>query len=768
VTPPTAASELTSIKSAGTPTLNADGTFDVQYGIEIENTGNLNVSALQLADNLSLATQLGAAFTPSDATVTTSGVLVAPAVAVVAGTPTLPTTDATYDGTGNLFLGTDGLLKPGDSIAISFSVRIDPYAAGAPSPLTNSATASGTGPDGAVSDITDSTSAADDSGGSDDPTSVAPPTPAPALTATKSAGVPTANADGTFDVQYTIEVANSGNVLMDNLQLADNLSLASQLGATFSPSDATTTTSGVITAPVVALVSGTPTLPTANGSYDGTANLLAGTDGLLNPGDVISITFSVRINPFVAGAPSPLTNSATASGDDPTGTTTSDVTDSSNTADDSGGSDDPTSVTPPVVASELSSFKTVSSFVGNADGTSDIVFSLDIVNTGDLNVSNIQLFDDLSAPTQFGAAIVPSDATVTISGILAAPSVTALAGTPTLPTANVLYDGTGNLLSGTDGLLKPGDSITIMFTVRVDPNATGAPSTLSNSGTASGSGPDGPVSDVTDSTHSGDDTGGDDDPTAFPPASTSAELTSIKNAGTPTLNPDGTMDVQYGIEIENTGTLNVSSLQLADNLSVATQLGVAFTPSDATVTTGGVLVAPAVAAVAGTPTLPTTNTTYDGTGNLFLGTDGLLKPGDRIAVSFTVRINPYAAGAPSPLTNSATASGTGPGGPVSDVTDSTSAADDTGGSDDPTSVTPPTAGSELTSIKNAGTPTLNTDGTMDVVYGIEIENTGTLNVSSLQLADDLSLATQLGTAISPSGRGRCVGNPDVTLHQCGL
>ena len=209
---------------------------------------------------------------------------------------------------------------------------------------------------------------------------------------------------------------------------------------------------------------------------------------------------------------------------------------------------------------------------------------------------------------------------------------------------------------------------------------------------------------------------------------------------------------------ENTGSSNLTSLALVDDLSAATQLGTAF---------NGVTVAPVVSLVtnvSGNAIAPTTNgAAFTGTGTgtaLIIGTDGRIDPGDQYQVVFSVNIDPNKPGAPSALDNTATAGGTPPGGtPILD--DSNTGTDATGGSTGelptdnpggpgvPTPITPPATDDSIGAVKSATTiGTLQPDGTFDVTYTILVENTGNSNLTSLTLVDDLSAATQLGTAFN--------------------
>ena len=139
------------------------------------------------------------------------------------------------------------------------------------------------------------------------------------------ASVGVMQADGTFDVTYTIVVTNDGSIALDGLTLANDLSLGSNLGSALN---------GVVAGPVVTGAgSAGSSAPTANTSFDGTSgnsNLLTGAANALAPGDSFTVTFTVNVD---AGAVPPLTttlnNLATATGDPVNGSPT--VTDVSDT-----------------------------------------------------------------------------------------------------------------------------------------------------------------------------------------------------------------------------------------------------------------------------------------------------------------------------------------------------------------------------------------------------------------------------------------------------
>ncbi|WP_369048987.1 thrombospondin type 3 repeat-containing protein, partial [Tenacibaculum sp. UWU-22] len=781
-------SKLGSSKSVGEPTLNPDGTIDVAYTITVKNMGDSMLSSLVLEDDLTAADQLGGAFTPSSATDSSGGVLVAPVVALTntSGDSVAPTANTAYDGgsaNSGLFDATASALAPGDELTVTFTVRVDPNASGAADPLQNTATVKGTDPSGTtVSDKTDSGDEPTTNPGEDvgTPTPLTPPATNPELGSSKELVSMTSNADGTVDAVYSVLIENTGNVNINNLTLSDNLSLASQLGGAFTPSSAADSSGGVLVAPEVTLTntSENSVAPTANTAYDGgsaNSGLLLGTDGLLAPGDQVTVTFTVRVDPNASGAANPLQNTATVKGADPSGASVEDKSDSgtSPTSNAGEGVGVPTPLTPPTTNPELGSSKSAGEPTLNPDGTFDVAYTITVQNIGDVNITALTLSDNLTLINQLGSAFTPSSASDSTGGVLVAPVVALEKKDETsnsvAPTANAGYDGgiaNSGLLLGTDGLLAPGDKFTVTFTVRVDPHASGAPSPLQNTAVASGKDPSGSTTE--DRTDNGDNPTanageGVGTPTPLTPPAMTPKLGSAKSAGEPTLNTDGTLDVVYTIIVKNMGDVDIEKLTLLDDLTSPDQLGSAFTPSLASDSTGGVLVAPVVALTntSGKSVAPTANTNYSG-GNdgLLLGTDGLLAPGDYFTVTFTVRMDPHAVDAPSTLQNTATAGGTDPSGsPVVDKTDTggnpaANPGEETG---TPTPIVVPAMSPKLGSAKSASEPVANSDGTFDVVYTIVVENMGDVDIDKLTLVDDLTAADQLGGAFTASSESDSSG-----------
>ncbi|MEP1942379.1 MAG: hypothetical protein ABJJ03_04650, partial [Sulfitobacter sp.] len=168
----------------------------------------------------------------------------------------------------------------------------------------------------------------------------------------KTAGTPVRGPGGTFDVEYTLVIQNTGDFDLQNLELLDDLS--TQFGSAFSPSSASDDETGIIEAPVVTLVTdaaGTAAvLPVINSGYDGTAtNMFNGTSGTLGVGDVISVTFKARVDGSAGGS---FQNTATAGGSNLAGIAVSDLSNNAEDPDQNpGGPGVATSVTAPTIPS---------------------------------------------------------------------------------------------------------------------------------------------------------------------------------------------------------------------------------------------------------------------------------------------------------------------------------------------------------------------------------------------------------------------------------
>ncbi|MFK8024673.1 MAG: beta strand repeat-containing protein [Ilumatobacter sp.] len=693
--------------------------FALDYTFVIENTGTENLTDLTLVDDV--ATAFGTGFIGIDTTpaITDSDATTDPAVNTIG-----------YDGTNDLFAG-GGLLEPGQSITVTVSIEVDPTAGGAPLPFTNQATAGGDDAVAAtVSDLSDQGGVPDSdngAGGSDDATVAA----SAGLRVATSVSAPVAAVSGTVghvDITYTHVVLGAGFESLDTLSVTQDLPTA--FGGAFID---------VVAGPTVTNTSAS-SAPDASGTFaaTGTGDLLAG-DGTddLRPGQEFTIELTVEIDPDAAPGSLPFTDQVTGAGDPGTGAVT-DLSDSGsdpNTSNvgepgDTGGSDDPTAIDLPLIGVALDQTAAVAAASGTP-GNFDVTYVAVVQNRGSVNLTDLSIIDDAS--TRLGSAFV---------GVTTAPTVTPLDST-TAPAADPAYDGTGDLLAGalTD-VLEPGQQFSVEFEVEIDPDATGAPLTLTNQATASGDDVAGAtVSDVSDDgpdPDSDNGTAGESDATPVSVAGLGVAK-SVTGATPAASGTAGNVDIEFLFVIANVGTEPLDTLSLTDDMNTA--FGAAFV---------GIAEAPVVDD--GTATAaPDADGTFSGTGDLLDGavTD-VLDAGERFEVSVTVEAT--LASFPADPENQATASADDPADVVvTDLSDSgtdptgvnAGAAGDTGGGADPTPISAD-AIAVAKSVDDVEAASSGTPGAFDVTYRFVVANIGLSSLDQLSLVDDLD--DQLGGA----------------------
>jgi len=586
----------------------------------------------------------------------------------------LPAANAAYDGNaGSLFTGAPNTLGVGDRIEVTFTVRVDPNATTpATTTFNNQATVTGLDPSGdSVTDLSDDgADPANDPANENDVTPVAAPVTNPEL------GITT------------------GNVTLSPLTLTDDLTDSSQFGTTFAG-----IVSGSEPTVTAGLISTGSALPTTNGTaYDGTNGLITGLDGTLIPGDSYQVVFTINVNPNALNAPTTgLDNTATAGGTDPAGTA---VTDDSDTATDVDGNDTgevpgdnpggpgtgtPTPITPPTSAPQLGLSKAAGVPSLNSDGTFDIEYTLLVENTGDVDLISLSLIDDLV--TQFGDSFVASPASNNVSGVIVAPGVSVVndaAGTAiVLPTPNAAYDGSAavGMFSGAPSTLGVGDRIRIVFTVRLDPQAT-TPATVvfNNQASASSLDPAGnPVSDLSNNgTDPTNGSGGVGDQTVVSVPTTEPSLIISKElAETPIGLGAGVFRITYNMTIENDGNVDFTNLQVSDDLAAMV---------NNPIPNGGQVSNAQVSFISGTVVSPSSAYTGTGVNDLFLGTD-LFPVGAESTISLAFDFTPdnYFG----PFNNVATAAGLDPTGVLEeDGSENAASPTSTGGNGDFSSETP--------------------------------------------------------------------------------
>lgn len=473
---------------------------------------------------------------------------------------------------------------------------------------------------------------------------------APAVAVAKRVSGPVVDqGNGTFTVPFRLVVENLGTNTLGPLQVVDNL-------ATTFPAPASVVS---VSAPVTSILSGVGTL-TANAGYNGIGdtNLLTAASTSLTAGAVGQIDVDVTFDPN--GLPGPFSNQATVTATTSLGGTVDDLSDDGSDADPDGDGNgnepgagcpssdpltncenDPTPVSileaPAIGVGKV----VVGALVDHGDGTFTVNFDLRVENLGNVDLTSVQVVDDL-------AAAFPAPATIqTVSAVTAG----MVAGTGAL-TANPTYNGVGNpnLLNSAASNLAVGAIGQITVAVRFDP---GTATNFSNQASASAVSPqvvavDDPSDDALDPDTNGNgnaDEAGENDATliTLPPVPVIGLAKALVGAAVD--NGDGTYTVAFRLRIENLGNADLESVQVIDDLTANF-----FAPvTIASVTTA------VTSIVSGTGVL-TANGAYDGIGdtNLLVAASSTLAVGALGQIDFTVTFAPN--GDPGPFANQAGAS----------------------------------------------------------------------------------------------------------------
>jgi uncharacterized repeat protein (TIGR01451 family) len=700
-------------KSAGLPINNNDGSYTIPYTLTLANLGNVAINNLQVTDNLS----------------TTFGTVLFSIETGSISSQTLSVNSNFNGNTNQNLLAGSNTLAVNGTAQINFNVRITPGSN--LGPFNNTATATGTSPGGtAVTDnSTDGDNPDPDGNGNpseNDPTSVRI-VEKPVLGVAKAAGNPVNNNDGTFTIPYTLRVRNTGDVAINNLQVTDNLT------TTFGSVPFAIETGSIIS----------PTL-TVNNNFNGNQNqnLLTGTNTLA-VGAEAQITFRVRITPGTSNGP--FNNTATANGTTPGGETVTDAStdgadpdsdNDGNSANDGDGNPNNNNQATVVNIPRLGIAKQAGTVVNNGNGTYTIPYTLVVRNLGNVAINSLQVSDDLS--TTFANALDFSIQSIS---------------SPSLA-VNTSYTGRSpnqNLLQGTDNLAVDAEG-QITFDVVITPGTNLSP--FNNTARANGNTSVGPVND--DSTDGADpDPDGDGNPnndtTATSVSIVETPVLGVAKAAEPPINNnDGSYTIPYTLFVRNTGDVAISNLQVSDDLRTT------FGPVPFEIVPGTIV---------GSTGL-TVNGGFDGKGNntLLAGSDTLAVDAEG-QITFSVRITP--GNNLGPFNNTATGTGTSPGG--AQVTD-----DSTDGADpDPDGDGNPNNDTTATSVSIVETPVLgvakaaeppinNNDGSYTIPYTLLVRNTGDVAISNLQVSDDLR--TTFGTAPFEIVPGTIVGSTGLTVN----
>ena len=255
----------------------SEGNFQVTYELVVSNFGNVDLTNIQITENLA-ATYGTTPFTVNSVSSPTGNL----------------TPNPNYNGRDNINLlaGTD-TLPIGESRTIQLVITVTP--GGNLGPYNNQAQATGQSTAGPVSDQSQNGSDPDSTpngppanNGDGDPTNNNEPTPVsfninPALGVAKEVVSAVPQANGDLTVTYRIRAQNFGDATLTNLQLEENL----------------TTTFGTTPFTVNQVISPNGNL-TPNPNYNGrdNINLLAGTDTLgVNETKILDLVVTITPDP---------------------------------------------------------------------------------------------------------------------------------------------------------------------------------------------------------------------------------------------------------------------------------------------------------------------------------------------------------------------------------------------------------------------------------------------------------------------------------------
>jgi gliding motility-associated-like protein len=600
----------------------SNGSFNLTYLVTVRNYSNLALSNVQVTDNLTNTFPTPAQFSVTSAP-TATGNLVG---------------NAGFTGTGNnINLLSSGNLGAGERQSITFTVNLVPNAS--TGTFRNTAIASGQDPMGRTTTDNSSDGLNPDPDNDGNPREESP-TPFTIPTGDNNNNLPqiglakaltnvVRQANGSYNVTYTITARNFGNVALSNVQINDDLA------ATFP-------------APAQFTIVGTPTASGTlgvNSSFTGRgANINLINGGNLAVGETQTVSFTVNL---VAGATTAsYRNVATGTAQDPTGRPTTDTsTDGFNPDPNGDGNPDeniPTVLSIPADTPRIGIAKSLVSAVRQANGSFNLTYLITARNYSNVALSNVQVTDNLSntfpAPAQF-SVITPPSATGNLVG-------------------NAGFTGTGNntnlLSSGTLGI---GERQSIAFTVNVIPNAT----TASFRNTAIGRAQDPTGRTTTDNSSDGlnpdpnnDGNPDEESPTIFSlPITDNAQrpLGVAKNLQTPVRQADGSYNFTYQVTVRNFGNALITNLQVTDDLTTTFPAPAQFRVVGAPTSSGNLVTNPSFTGRAGNS-------------NLLAG-NGQLGVGESQTITFTVNVIPNTTNGAT-YRNTAIGTGTVNGNPVTD------------------------------------------------------------------------------------------------------
>ena len=268
-------------------------------------------------------------------------------------------------------------------------------------------------------------------------------------------------------------------------------------------------------------------------------------------------------------------------------------------------------------------------------------------NTGTIELTDLQLLDDLTTTATFGDAYDPTvlSGPSDRSGLITGPAIVShtLANSADLPVLNAGFLGGGtqtNLFDGTSGRLQVGEQIVVSFTIRVDAdelldNEPASDGLAQNQIQGSANSSQGPVTDLSDdglnpNTNNGEDSTNDPTPFEVP------QIRLWKSHSDAISNGDGTSTITVQLRVQNSGTVDLTNLSLTEDID--TQFGSAFiSATDPTISVPTVNPSSNIPAglINGAWNLNTALDVFD-----IAETGELLKAGDQFTIEFDVVVDP--------------------------------------------------------------------------------------------------------------------------------
>jgi uncharacterized repeat protein (TIGR01451 family)/gliding motility-associated-like protein len=511
----------------------ANGSWNIRFTSIVENCGNVNLTGIELLDDMSAMFKSPASFTMIQQPTVNSGSTLTPNTA--------------YNGStnANLLLSTSSSLAPGKIDTVVWVINLIP--SGTKGPYSTNAVAKGVGL--TIFNSVESTSDVSNNGSIIDKPNGEPTVVrlfnSPSIGLALSISDTTKLIDGSFDVTYKATVKNNGSITLNNVILRDTLTttFASPASFTVKSIKNVKTSSSVL----------------VNTAYNGnTDSRLTLPSSTMIPGQVDTICFVINVKPATLKE---FDNSAIVEG---TGTlsdaTTQKVVDRSNTGynPDAPGSKPTTLI---ITSDQTNSIQKacigialyVADSAKQVNGSYNITYHAVIRNCGNVNLQDIILCD-------------------TLSNSFTAPVVATVVGKPTLGFGSTLkvddtFNGINNtcLLNPANSTLAPNKVDTVKWTINLVLNNNNGPfrkNVSVNGKTASGE----LVSDVSNNGSDPNPIGSDPTVLNFnnlPQAliGLAKEVKEVKNIG------DGNYEVIFNFIVKNYGIKAFDKVQVQDNLS---------------------------------------------------------------------------------------------------------------------------------------------------------------------------------------------------------